>query len=71
MESSAAFLVDEVLPKEPIRHWVLSFPHELRFLLAQHPAMMGKGLERLCCYISPPAVSEKRLTLTGNASSGF
>ncbi len=45
MAESAALLVDEVLPKEPIRQWVLSFPYELRFLLAQQPAMMGKVLE--------------------------
>lgn len=31
MAECAALLVDEVLPKEPIRHWVLSVPYELRF----------------------------------------
>jgi hypothetical protein len=42
MAESAALLVDEVLPKEPIRQWVLSFPYELRFLLAQQPAGFNK-----------------------------
>jgi hypothetical protein len=41
MAESAALLVEEVLP---IRQWVLSFPFQLRFLLARHPEMMGKVL---------------------------
>lgn len=45
MAESAALLVDEVLPAVPIRQWVLSFPYQLRLLLAQHPDMMGKVLE--------------------------
>ncbi|MBC8905606.1 hypothetical protein E6P77_27560, partial [Klebsiella pneumoniae] len=35
MAESAALLIDEVFPKEPIRQWVLSFPFQLRFLLAR------------------------------------
>lgn len=45
MAESAALLVDEVLPAVPIRQWVLSFPYQLRLLLAQQPDMMGKVLE--------------------------
>ncbi len=41
---SAALLIDEVFPKEPIRQWVLSFPFQLRFLLARHPQLMGQVL---------------------------
>ncbi len=41
MAESAALLIDEVFPKEPIRQWVLSFPFQLRFLLARHPQLMG------------------------------
>lgn len=44
MAESAALLVDEVFPKVPIRQWVLSFPFQLRFLLARHPELMGKVL---------------------------
>ena len=44
MSENAALLVDEVFPKVPIRQWVLSFPFELRFLLARHPELMGKVL---------------------------
>ena len=39
-----ALLVDEVFPEAPIRQWVLSFPFQLRFLLARYPDLMGKVL---------------------------
>ena len=44
MAESAALLVDEVLPHEPIRQWVLSFPFQLRFLFASRPELMDKAL---------------------------
>jgi len=44
MVDSAALLVDEILPHQPMRQWVLSVPFPLRFLLASQPAVMGKVL---------------------------
>ncbi len=44
MADSAALLVDEVLPEQPIRQWVLSFPFQLRFLFASRPQLMGRVL---------------------------
>jgi len=44
MAESAALLVDEVLPYEPMRQWVLSFPFQLRFLFASRPVIMGQVL---------------------------
>ena len=44
MAESAALLVDDVLPHEPIKQWVLSFPFQLRFLFASYPQIMGKVL---------------------------
>ena len=44
MTQSAALLVDEVLPHQPMRQWVLSVPFPLRFLFASQPAVMGKVL---------------------------
>jgi hypothetical protein len=44
MAESAALLVDEVLPHELIRQWVLSLPFQLRFLLASRPAITGQVL---------------------------
>ncbi len=37
MVESAALLVDEVLPRSPMRQWALSFPFQLRFLFASRP----------------------------------
>ncbi len=44
MVETAALLVDHVLPHRPVRQWVLSFPYPLRFVLANHPQVMGKVL---------------------------
>jgi len=41
---SAALLVDELLPKQPVRQWVLSFPFQLRFLFASRPEITGRVL---------------------------
>ena len=37
MAETAALLADEVLPERPLRQWVLSLPHALRFLAATDP----------------------------------
>jgi len=34
MADTAARLVDRVFPRVPVRQWVLSFPHDLRYRLA-------------------------------------
>ncbi len=39
MNESAARLVDSVLPRVPVRQWVLSLPHRLRYLLAWDHAL--------------------------------
>ncbi len=44
MVDSAALLVDEVLPRVPLRQWVLSVPFQLRFLFASYPDLMAKAL---------------------------
>ena len=44
MAESAALLVDEVFPEQPVRQWVLSVPYPLRFLFASRPAIMGQVL---------------------------
>jgi len=40
MADSAALLVDEILPHQAMRQWVLSFPFPLRFLFASNPKAM-------------------------------
>lgn len=44
MTETAALLVDDILPPEPVRQWVLSFPYALRFLFAARPEVMGRVL---------------------------
>ena len=44
MVETAALLVDHVLPHRPVRQWVLSFPYPLRFVLANHPQVMGRAM---------------------------
>lgn len=44
MAESAALLVDEILPQQPMRQWALSVPFQLRFLFASQAAIMGKVL---------------------------
>ncbi len=44
MAETAALLVDEVLPRKPLRQWVLSVPFALRFLLATHPKALTEVL---------------------------
>ncbi len=44
MAESAALLVDEVFPAQPVRQWVLSVPFPLRFLFASRSEIMGRVL---------------------------
>lgn len=44
MAESATLLVDDILPEQPIRQWVLSFPFQLRFLFASNPKVLGQVL---------------------------
>ena len=61
MAESAALLVDEVLPHEPIRQWVLSFPFQLRFLFASRPELMGKVLGIVCRTIASRLIKKAGL----------
>jgi hypothetical protein len=44
MADSAALLVDEILPHQAMRQWVLSVPFPLRFLFASNPKAMTGSL---------------------------
>lgn len=44
MAESAALFVDEVLPHEPVRQWVISFLYPLRYLFARYPKAMSQAL---------------------------
>jgi hypothetical protein len=44
MAETAALLVDDVLPRQPVRQWVLSLPFALRYLLATRPEVVTQVL---------------------------
>jgi hypothetical protein len=44
MAETAALLVDEVLPRQPVRRWVLSLSFALRYLLATRPEVVTQVL---------------------------
>ena len=44
MAETAAHLVEHVLPEQPVRQWVLTFPFPLRFLFATRPAVLTQIL---------------------------
>ena len=45
MAQSAAHLVDCVIPRVPVRQWVVSFPIPLRILFAAHPDLLSPLLQ--------------------------
>jgi hypothetical protein len=46
MQGTATQLVDHVLPRVPVRQWVLSLPRWARFLLARDPELITLTLDR-------------------------
>ena len=74
MADSAALLVDEVLPHQPVRQWVLSVPFPLRFLFASQPAVMGKVLgiiyRTIATHLTHKTGFTKRLAQTGAVTPG-
>lgn len=40
MADTAAYLVDRVFPRVPVRQWVLSMPHRIRYRLAFDPELL-------------------------------
>jgi len=49
MVETAAHLVDQVIPRVPVRQWVLSFPIPLRILLAAQPVWLTPVLRIVQC----------------------
>ena len=63
MVDSAAHLVDEVLPKRPIRQWVLSVPFPLRYLFATNPQVMSRVLNIVHRVISTSLIKRSGRTV--------
>jgi len=69
MADSAALLVDEILPHQPMRQWVLSVPFPLRFLFASNPKAMtgvlGIVYRAISTHLTHKAGLKKPLAQTG------
>jgi hypothetical protein len=72
MTESAALLVDKVLPRQPMRQWVLSVPFPLRFLFASQPHVMSKVLgivyRIIATYLIKKAGYNKKTARTGTVT---
>jgi hypothetical protein len=62
MAETAALLSEEVLPRRPMRQWVLSLPFALRFLLARDPTMLTQVLGIVYRAIAGHILEQARLT---------
>jgi hypothetical protein len=69
MAETAALLADEVLPERPLRQWVLSLPHALRFLLAKDPDALTQVLGVVYRTIARHLIGKAGLTRTRRCSA--
>ena len=70
MSESAVHLVDQVFPRKPLRQWVLSFPFQLRFLLAKDPKVIGEVLSIVNRAISTHLLHKAGLSKKSGAKTG-
>jgi len=61
MAERSAHLVDDVLPDVPVRQWVLSLPHRLRYLLAWDHALCRAVVGVAGASAAPTSAFERRL----------
>jgi hypothetical protein len=64
MAETAAHLVDHVVPRVPVRQWVLSFPIPLRYLFAAHPQLLSPVLQTVHRVISTFLIKQAGLQRT-------
>ena len=65
MAETAAYLVDRVIPRVPVRQWVVSFPIPLRVLCAAHPELLTPVLRIVHRVITSFLLSQAGLKRTG------
>lgn len=58
MAETAVLLVDEVLPEQPLRQWLLSVPNALCFPFACQPVIMGRVLPIVYCIIPTHVINK-------------
>ncbi len=69
MAETAAHLVDHVIPRVPVRQWVLSFPIPLRLLFATHPQLLAPVLQIVHRIIATFLIKQAGLKRTEAATS--
>ncbi len=62
MAETAAHLVDHVIPRVPVRQWVVSFPIPLRYLFATHPHLLSPVLQVIHRALSTFVITQAGLT---------
>jgi ribosomal protein S27E len=70
MIETSAHLVDHVLPHQPCRQWVLSFPWPLRLLFASQPEMLSRVLKVVIRAIETVLIHRAGLTRSSRARTG-
>ena len=70
MVESAAHLVDHVPPEQPIRQWVPTFPHPLRFLFAARPQVLSQVPGVVYRAISTCLIKKTGFTVASGAKTG-
>ena len=68
MTETAVLLVDDVLPRQPVRQWVLSLPYALRYLLATRPEVVTQVLGIVYRAISGHLIRKAGLTRTSGVT---
>jgi hypothetical protein len=71
MIETSAHLIDHVIPKTPVRQWVLSFPWPLRLLFARRPDTLSRCLAVIIRAIETDLIHRAGLTRASGARSGI
>jgi ribosomal protein S27E len=71
MIETSAHLIDHVIPKAPIRQWVLSFPWPLRLLFARQPDTLSRCLAIIIRAIETELIRRAGLTRASGAQTGI
>ena len=71
MVETSAHLIDYIIPKAPVRQWVLSFPWPLRLLFARQPDTLSRCLAVIIRAIETDLIHRTGLTRASGARSGI
>ena len=71
MIETSAHLIDHVIPRVPVRQWVLSFPWPLRMLFASRPQALGRCLAVITRAIQTDLAQRAGLKATDGARTGI